>query len=87
MSTYFTAETREELISDMETAFALIDEMKISNVVTKVVSQTEDSATIEGEWDFEITALDETRKDHAVQPIELVKVDGEWLISELSLLK
>lgn len=85
LSTYFTAESREDLIVGMDLAFALIDEFKIFNVVTKVVSQTEDRATVEGEWDIEITEIDETEKDHVVQPIELVKVDGEWLIDELSL--
>ena len=87
MAAYFTEDTREELIQSVSMFFATIDEMEIYNLDTAVVSQTEDRATVNGEWDIDVTRSEVTESDHMVQTVELVKVGGAWLISNLSLLE
>ena len=85
MATYFTEEMSEDVEFGMEVVFALIDEIKISNVETKVLSQTEDEATVEVEFDLETTVFDETEEEHVTEPFNLVKEDGKWLISEFEM--
>ena len=85
MATYFTEELREDIEFGMELAFALIDEIKISNMKTKVLSQTEDEATVEVEFDLETTVFDEPEEEHVAESFDLVKEDGEWLISEFEM--
>jgi hypothetical protein len=85
MVTYFTEEMSEDVEFGMEVVFALIDEIKISNVETKVLSQTEDEATVEVEFDLETTVFDETEEERVTEPFNLVKEDGKWLISEFEM--
>jgi uncharacterized protein YprB with RNaseH-like and TPR domain len=85
MGTYFTEELREEVEFSMELAFVFIDEIKISNVKTKVLSQTEDEATVEADFDIETTGFDETEEEHVTESFNLVKEDGKWLISEFDM--
>jgi hypothetical protein len=85
MATYFTEELREEVEFGMEVFFVFIDEIKISNVKTKVLSQTENEATVEVEFDLETTGFDETEEEHITEPYNLVKEDGKWLISEFEM--
>lgn len=87
MAVYFTEDTRKELIQSVGAFFDAIDELEIDNINTVVVSQTEDTATVEGEWDIDVTRSEVTESDHMVQTVELVKVEGAWLISNLSLLE
>jgi|GEM_PF-2976420 len=81
---YFVEDVREEATFAFEVVFALVDEIRISNVEWEVLSETEDTATVEIECDWEATAFDETRSGHAKEPVDLVKVDGEWLITDFS---
>jgi hypothetical protein len=81
---YFVEDVREEATFAFEVVFALIDEIRISNVECEVLSETEDTATVEIECDWEATAFDETRSGHAKEPVDLVKVGGEWLITDFS---
>ena len=85
MAAYFTEELREEVEFGMEVAFVFIDETEISNVKTKVLSQTEDEATVEADFDVETTGFDETEEEHITEPFDLVKEDGKWLISEFEM--
>ena len=85
MATYFTEELREDVEFGMELAFVFIDEIKISNLKTKVLSQTEDEATVEADFDVETTVFDETEEEHVTEPFNLVKEDGKWLISEFEM--
>jgi hypothetical protein len=66
----------------MESAFTIIDSIKITNLKTSVASQTDDTATVDAEWDFEIKAFGETSKEHQSDTIDLVKVNGKWLVNE-----
>jgi hypothetical protein len=82
MASYFVEDMRAELEEGMEFFFAMIDEIKISNIETRLVSESGDSAVVEMEFDFEITAFDETETEHMEDTAELVKVDGKWLIHD-----
>ena len=82
VGSYCTEDIREDVVSTMESAFTLIDSIKITNMTTSLASQTEDTATVDAEYDFEIKAFGETSKEHQSDSIDLVKVDGKWLISE-----
>lgn len=82
VGSYCTEDIREDVVSTMEFTFTLADSIKITNLKTTVASQTDDTATIDAEWDFEIEVFGETSKEHESDSIDLVKVDGKWLIDE-----
>jgi hypothetical protein len=81
VGSYCTEDTREDVVSTMKISFALFDSIKITNLKTTVVSQTEDTAAVDAEYDLEIKAFGETNKEHQSDTIDLVKVDGKWLIN------
>jgi hypothetical protein len=91
----FIEEIREEeVIPQLELVFAVVDEIRIFNVDWQILSESEEAATVEVEVDWEATAaaaidceamgIPRTRGGHAREPIDLVKVDGEWLISDFA---
>jgi hypothetical protein len=82
VGSYCTEDIREDVVSTLKFSFALVDSIKITNLKTSVASQTEDTATVDAEWDFEIKAFGETSKEHQSDTIDLVKVDGKWLVNE-----
>jgi len=82
VGSYCTEDIREDVVSTMKFSFALVDSIKITNLKMTVALQTEDAATVDAEWDFEMKAFGETSKEHQSDSIDLVKVDGKWLISE-----
>ena len=82
VGSYCTEDIREDVVSTLKFSFALVDSIKITNLKTSVASQTDDTATIDAEWDFEIKAFGETSKEHQSDTIDLVKVDGKWLVNE-----
>jgi hypothetical protein len=82
VGSYCTEDIREDVVSTMKFSFALVDSIKITNLKMTVASQTEDAATVDAEWDFEMKAFGETSKEHQSDSIDLVKVDGKWLINE-----
>lgn len=81
VGSYCTEDIREDVVSTMESAFTLIDSIKITNLKTSVASQTEDTATVDAEYDLEMKAFGQTNKEHQSDTIDLVKVDGKWLIN------
>jgi len=82
MASYFVEDMREDLEDGMEFFFAMIEEIRISNIETRLVSESGDSATVDMEFDFEVTAFDETETEHMEDTSELVKVNGKWLIHD-----
>ena len=42
------------------------------------------TATVEVGIDWEASGLGQTRSGHAQEPIDLERVDGEWLISDFA---
>jgi hypothetical protein len=90
----FIEEIREEIIPPLEMVFAVVDEIRIFNVGWQVLSEVGEAATVEVEVDWEATAAAAidcealgvpcTRGGHAKEPVPLVKVDGEWLISDFA---
>ena len=82
LGSYFTEDIRGEVVFWAETAFDLFDEIDVSNLEMRVVSQTDGEATVEVEYDYEVTAFGQTNKDHQSNTIDLVKVGGKWLITE-----
>jgi len=81
VGSYCTEDIREDVVSTMKVTFALIDSIKITNLKTTVASQTDDTAIVDAEYDLEMKAFGETNKDHHSDTIDLVKVDGKWLIN------
>jgi len=82
VGSYFREEYRTLVISSMESAFDYIDKIKISNLKTNVLSQTEDEAVIESEFDSTQTYFGQTDTEHAKETWTLCKADGKWLISD-----
>ena len=81
VGSYCTEDIREDVVSTMKVTFALVDSIKITNLKTTVASQTDDTAIVDAEYDLEMKAFGETNKDHQSDTIDLVKVDGKWLIN------
>jgi hypothetical protein len=81
VGSYCTEDIREDVVSTMKISFAILDSIKITNLKTTVASQTEDTATVDAEYDLEMKAFGENNKDHQSDTIDLVKVDGKWLIN------
>ena len=80
----FIPEIRDEATFSFEVVFAVVDEIKISNVTWQVLSETDDTATVDIGIDWEASGLGQTRSGHAQEPIDLVKVGGEWLINDFA---
>jgi len=79
---YCTEDIREDVVAMMELSFEMIDSIKVSNLELTVASQTENTATVDYECDYEIKAFGETDESHDSDSIDLEKVDGKWFISE-----
>jgi len=82
LGSYFTEDIRDQVVSEADLFFTLIDKIDISNLKIENVSQTEDAATLKLDYDYKVTALDQTSQDHRSDTIDLVKVGGKWLISQ-----
>ena len=87
MTPFFAEDTRRYVVSGMDFALERIDEIRISSVGTRVVSEGEGAATVEAEYDLETVSSEGTRSNHVVKTVTLVDVNGEWLIADLSLIE
>lgn len=76
-----------EARSEVEAAFQLMKEMGASFSITnrniKVISETEDTATVSAKCDVKATFMGQTETDSMDQTFHLVKVDDKWLLTEL----
>lgn len=81
---YFIEEIREEVTFAMEVVFAIVDEIDISNVEYQILSETEDTASVEVEADWWVEAAGYTRSGYAKERIDLEKVEREWLIIDFA---
>lgn len=75
---YYVEGAREEVASKMGYAFSFVDQFKISNLEISTVSETEDTATLEVEFDRKITAEGSVTEEHVKQTYELAKADNCW---------
>jgi hypothetical protein len=80
----FIPEIREEVTFSLEVVFAVVDEIRISNVTWQVLSETGETATVDVGLDWEASGLGQTRSGHAQETIDLEKVGGEWLINSFA---
>jgi len=87
MASFFTEEARPYVVSGMGYALERIDEIRVSSLETRVVSETADSASVEAEYDLETVSSGRTRTVHVIKTVPLVDVGGNWLISDLSLIE
>ncbi|UCC60084.1 MAG: nuclear transport factor 2 family protein [Dehalococcoidia bacterium] len=83
-ASYFIEDLREEVILAMEAIFAVVDDIKLSNIEWEIIAETADEATVDIGLDWEVTALGETHAGHAREPIDLEKVNGAWLINDFT---
>ena len=80
LGSYFTEDIRDQVVSEADLFFTLIDKIDISNLKIENVSQTEDAATLRLDYDYQVTAFGQTSTDHRNVEIELTNVGGKWLI-------
>lgn len=83
-ASYFIEELREKVTLAMEAFFAVVDDIRLSNIEWAVISETADEATVDIGMDWEVTALGETHAGHAREPVDLEKVNGTWLINDFT---
>ncbi len=74
----------EEDLLEMEDMAASMDDLSVSvsNIKTKLVSQTESIATVEVTFSAKIRALGETMEDTVELTLILAKTDGKWLVKD-----
>jgi|GEM_PF-4334934 len=77
---YYVEDVRDAVSAKTEYAFAVVDKFKVSNLETTVLSETEDTASIEADYDLTTTLSGQSIKEHITEIYELSKVDGEWLL-------
>lgn len=87
MASFFTEETRPQVVSGMNYALERIDEIRVSSLETRVVSEVGTGASVEAEYDLETVSSGRARSVHVVKTVPLVKIAGEWLISDVSLIE
>ncbi len=68
LGSYFTEDIREQVVSDADLAFTLLDKIDISNLKIEKVSQTEDAATLKLDYDYQVTAFGQTNRITEVTP-------------------
>ena len=81
---YFIEDIKEEVTFAMEVVFAIVDEIDISNVEYRILSENEDAASVEVEADWWAEAAGYTKSGHAREIIDLEKVGREWLIIDFA---
>jgi len=81
VSRCFTAALRDGIRQDVENFRSKVSMARISNIEVKVVSQTQNKATVDAEYDMQITAFGQTQSSHIQEQLKLDKVGDEWLIS------
>jgi hypothetical protein len=57
-------------------------DVKISNIKTEIITQSADRASVQAEYDSEITSFGETEREHSSEIIDLIKKDGKWYIAD-----
>jgi hypothetical protein len=87
MASFFTEETRPQVISGMNYALERIEEIRVSSLQTRVISEVGTTASVEAEYDLETVSSVQTRSVHVVKTLTLVDVAGEWLLSDVSLIE
>ena len=87
VASYFPEDEREEVIAMLEFSFGFVENLKVSNIETRLVSETGNTATVDAEWDITGTILGEEDTDHVEDTMKLEKIDGKWLIVESGLLE
>jgi uncharacterized protein YchJ len=77
---YYVEDVRDTVLAKTEYAFAFVDKFKVSNLELTVLSETEDTASVEADYDLTTTLSGQSIKEHITEIYELAKVDGEWLL-------
>jgi len=80
---YTTIEQPEWLLEKQQEMFKSVD---IENLILKTISESENEAILEAEYDIEFTVYvynEFTTKQHNTMTVKLVRVDDRWLISDI----
>ena len=81
VSKCFISSLSNEIRQDVEEFRSQVTRARIYNEQITVVSQTSNKATIEANYDMEITAFGQTQSAPIKETIQLDKAGDEWLIS------
>jgi len=77
---YYIEDVRDEVLSDTEYAFSIVDKFKVSNLETTVTEQTSTRASVQADYDRTITMDGQKIEEHVTEVYELAIVDGKWLL-------
>ena len=81
VSKCFISALSNEIRQDVEKFRSQVTRARIYNKQITVVSQTSNKATVEANYNMEITAFGQTQSAPVKETIKLDKVGDEWLIS------
>jgi hypothetical protein len=87
MASFFTPDTRDYVTSGMDYYLSRLDDIDVSALRTRVVSEDGGTAAVEAEYDLTTVSSSGTRRNHVVKTVKLVEMGGDWLIADLSLIE
>lgn len=82
MAARCTGQEKADTLEGGSGLFAGIDKIGISLVKAEVVAQSKDEATVKATYQMEVTMGGQTKRRYHHGYVDLVKVDGEWLIEK-----
>jgi len=84
---YFTADQRDEILADAERINADIDKIVFLNLETNLVSESESEATVQANYDWEVTASGQTDSGHDREIIDLIKESNRWVVKTVTVIE
>jgi len=83
----FSSDQRDEVKTGAEYAFAQIDRIAVSNLKTDLVSESENGATVQTNYDWEITMSGQTDSGHQREIIDLIKENNRWVVKTVTVIE
>jgi hypothetical protein len=87
LAKYFTTDQRDEILAEVERMNADIDKIVFLNLETNLVSESESEATVQANYDWEVTASGQTDSGHERDIIDLVKESNRWVVKTVTVIE
>ena len=84
---YFTADQRDEVLAEAERINADIDKIVFLNLETNLVSESESEATVQANYDWEVTASGQTDSGHQREIFDLIKETKQWVVKTVTVIE
>lgn len=78
---------REALLPILEFQTSLIDDIEISNINIRIVTRSENTATVEAQFDEKVAAFNHVANLQSLLMFQCLKMDSDWLIESWNTVK